>query len=48
MKENLEEHQYGWSYTWPIFGWGAYFFMLRESCLHRVLNKVYLQNIFYR
>jgi hypothetical protein len=30
----------------PMFGWGAYFFTLKESCLHEVLNEVYLQNLF--
>jgi hypothetical protein len=30
----------------PMFGWGTKKTSLRESCVHEVLNKVYLQNLF--
>jgi hypothetical protein len=30
----------------PMFDWVEYFFTSRESCLHGVINEVYLQNLF--
>jgi hypothetical protein len=30
----------------PMFGWGRKKISLTESCVHEVLNEVYLQNLF--